>query len=103
MSTSIRLGVETAGFFALFFWAAALAGMWMATSVLVSRVHVASVTTIFNSAGFIGATLSPLVTGRALDLAGSFFITLLIGAGIGLVAAAITTIMIRAPIAESTD
>ena len=40
----------TLSFFALFFWAAALAGMWTATSVLVSRAHVASVTTIFNSA-----------------------------------------------------
>jgi MFS transporter, ACS family, L-galactonate transporter len=93
----------TLSFFALFFWAAALAGMWTATSVLVSRVHVASVTTIFNSAGFIGATLSPLVTGRVLDLTGSFFITLLIGAGIGLAGAAIIAIMIRAPITESAD
>ncbi|MGC2782719.1 MAG: MFS transporter [Roseiarcus sp.] len=93
----------TLSFFALFFWAAALAGMWTATSVLVSRVHIASVTTIFNSAGFIGATLSPLVTGRVLDLTGSFFITLLIGAGIGLVGTAVIAIMIRAPITESTD
>jgi hypothetical protein len=43
------------------------------------------------------------VTGRVLDLTGSFFITLLIGAGIGLVGAAIITIVIRAPITESTD
>jgi MFS transporter, ACS family, L-galactonate transporter len=90
----------TLSFFALFFWAAALAGMWTATSVLVSRAHVASVTTIFNSAGFIGATLSPLVTGRVLDLTGSFFITLLVGAGIGLAGAAFIAIMVRAPITE---
>lgn len=85
-------------FGALFCWSTALAGMWAAVSVLVPRSYVASVSTIFNSCGFIGATLSPLVTGRILDLTGSFFITLMIGSAMGVLGAAAIGFVIRGPI-----
>ncbi len=87
-------------FCALFCWSTALAGMWAAVAVLVPRPYVASVSTIFNSCGAIGATLSPLATGRILDVTGSFFGTLMVGTAMGVCGAAAIAFMIRGPITK---
>jgi MFS family permease len=97
LSGSVLL-VEACAFFALLSSTMATTVMWAATTVLVPRDYVASMGAIMNFSGFIGATVSPVLTGYTVDLTGSFDPALLIGSGVGVVGAAIMAVMIRHPV-----
>lgn len=104
-ATGFAPGVTVAivfSFLALFFSQLTTSGMWVAAAVLVPRNYVASVGTMINCAGFIGATLSPIVTGITLDRTGSFFTALLLGAGVGIVGAVLMWVLIRNPMTRET-
>jgi cyanate permease len=57
-----------------------------------------SVASIKNFGGYIGGTVSPLVTGIVVDVTGSFVIALAIGAGITVLGAVILQFVVRSPI-----
>jgi cyanate permease len=59
-----------------------------------------SVASIQNFGGYIGGTVSPLVTGIVVDLTGSFVIALAIGAGITILGAVILQTVVRVPISS---
>jgi hypothetical protein len=85
-------------FAALFSSQLTTSGMWVAASVLVPRGFVSSLGSLFNFASFLGATLSPIVTGLTLDATGSFFTALLFGSVVGVLGAVMMALMIRRPI-----
>ena len=101
-SRHVELAI-TFSFLALFSSQVMTSGMWVAAAVLVPRNRVASISTMFNSASFIGATLSPLVTGFTLDRTGSFFTALLLGSGIGMLGAFLMYLLIRNPLTTTIE
>jgi sugar phosphate permease len=75
--------------------------MWTATTVLVPRDYVASLGAVMNFSAFLGATISPTLTGYTVDLTGSFDLALFIGAGIGISGAVLLGILIRHPVSAA--
>ena len=62
-----------------------------------------SVASIQNFGGYIGGTVSPLVTGMVVDTTGSFVMALAIGAGVTILGAVILQLGVRAPIGSLED
>lgn len=83
---------------AMFFLSLGIAGKWTLITAVAPQSYCTSVASIQNFGGYIGGTVSPLVTGMVVDLTGSFVIALAIGAGITILGAVILHVVVRDPI-----
>jgi MFS family permease len=101
LSNSVGL-VETFAFFALLSATVTTTVMWTAATIFVPRDYVASLGAIINFSGFIGATVSPVLTGYTVDMTGSFDLALLIGSGVGVIGAIVMALMIKRPVSEAS-
>jgi MFS family permease len=84
---------------AMFFLALGIAGKWTLITAVAPQSYCTSVASIQNFGGYIGGTVSPLVTGMVVDITGSFVIALAIGAGVTILGAIILQTVVRQPIA----
>lgn len=62
---------------------------WILVTAVTPQAYCASAASNQNFAGFLGGTLSPILTGFIVDETGSFVVALAIGAGITLIGAAL--------------
>jgi MFS family permease len=83
---------------AMFFLSLGIAGKWTLITAVAPQSYCTSVASIQNFGGYIGGTVSPLVTGIVVDLTGSFVIALAFGAGITILGAVILQFAVRSPI-----
>lgn len=83
---------------AMFFLAFGVAGKWTLITAVAPQSYCTSVASIQNFGGFVGGTISPLVTGMVVDFTGSFVVALAIGAGITVLGAVILQTVVRTPI-----
>jgi MFS family permease len=83
---------------AMFFLSLGISGKWTLITAVAPQSYCTSVASIQNFGGYIGGTVSPLVTGIVVDMTGSFVIALAIGAGITVLGAIILQTAVRAPI-----
>jgi MFS family permease len=83
---------------AMFFLAVGIAGKWTLVTAVAPQSYCTSVASIQNFGGYIGGTVSPLVTGMVVDVTGSFVVALAIGAAITIVGAVVLQTMVRTPI-----
>jgi MFS family permease len=83
---------------AMFFLSLGISGKWTLITAVAPQSYCTSVASIQNFGGYIGGTVSPLVTGIVVDVTGSFVIALAIGAGITVLGAIILHTAVRAPI-----
>jgi MFS family permease len=86
---------------AMFFLSFGIAGKWTLITAVAPQSYCTSVASIQNFGGYIGGTMSPLVTGLVVDLTGSFVIVLAIGAGITIVGGVILHTMVRSQISSA--
>jgi MFS family permease len=84
--------------FAMFFLSFGIAGKWSLITAVAPQSYCTSVASIQNFGGYIGGTVSPLVTGFVVDYTGSFVVAMMIGAGVTVCGAALLHFMVRAPI-----
>jgi cyanate permease len=68
--------------------------------VVTPQAYCASAASNQNFAGFLGGTLSPILTGFIVDTTGSFVVALAIGAAITLTGAALFQFMMTSTIGE---
>jgi cyanate permease len=85
---------------AMFFLSLGIAGKWTLITAVAPQSYCTSVASIQNFGGYIGGTVSPLVTGMVVDLTGSFVVALAIGAGITILGAVILQTVVRSPISS---
>jgi cyanate permease len=71
---------------------------WATVPVAAPSQYTASLGSIQNFGGYLGAALAPTVTGFIAQYTGSFSKALLVGAGISFVAAAAYLLLVRGPI-----
>jgi hypothetical protein len=72
---------------AMFFVQTAAAGVWMIPGAVAPHNYVASSASIPNLGGYVGATISPVVTGMIVDSTGSFALGLAIAAAVAIIGA----------------
>ncbi len=85
---------------AMFFLSVGIAGKWTLITAVAPQSYCTSVASIQNFGGYLGGTVSPLVTGMVVDRTGSFVSALGIGAGVTILAAIILQTMVREPISS---
>src|SRR6185437_16874190 len=73
---------------------------WILVTAVTPQAYCASAASNQNFAGFLGGTLSPILTGFIVDITGSFVVALAIGAAITLVGAAFFQYMLTSVIDE---
>ncbi|MDI3213626.1 MFS transporter [Arthrobacter sp. AL12] len=83
---------------ALGFNGAVIAHAWSMTTEITAPATVATVGSVQNFGGFMGATVSPLIAGLIVDATGSFNIVFFIAAFIALLGAVLYHTMVRKPI-----
>lgn len=83
---------------AMFFLSLGIAGKWTLITAVAPQSYCTSVASIQNFGGYIGGTVSPLVTGMVVDFTGSFVMALAIGAGVTILGAVILQVVVRNPI-----
>src|ERR1700727_3147852 len=66
---------------AMFFLAVGISGKWTLITAVAPQSYCTSGASIQNFGGYIGGTVSPLVTGFVVDVTGAFVIALAMGAG----------------------
>jgi nitrate/nitrite transporter NarK len=88
---------------AMFFLSLGIAGKWTLITAVAPQSYCTSVASIQNFGGYIGGTVSPLVTGMVVDATGSFVMALAIGAGVTILGAVILHFGVRAPIRSLDD
>jgi nitrate/nitrite transporter NarK len=100
VATTASGGTEAVIFIsaAMFFLSLGVAGKWTLITAVAPQSYCTSVASIQNFGGYIGGTVSPIVTGMVVDLTGSFVVALAIGAGITVLGAVILQTVVRAPI-----
>jgi MFS transporter, ACS family, L-galactonate transporter len=74
---------------------------WILVTAVTPQAYCASAASNQNFAGFLGGTLSPILTGFIVDITGSFVVALAIGAAITLIGAAIFQFMMNTVIEEA--
>ncbi len=74
------------------------AAIWALATAAAPPDYVGSFGSLLLLGGFLGATVSPIVTGFIVDATGSFLLALLIGAGMALLGAAAFLVLIAKPI-----
>jgi len=83
---------------AMFFLSLGIAGKWTLITAVAPQSYCTSVASIQNFGGYLGGTVSPIVTGFVVDMTGSFVIALAIGAAITILGAGLLQFMVRTPI-----
>ena len=86
---------------AMFFMQFGITCKWILVTAVTPQAWCASAASNQNFAGFMGGTLSPILTGYVVDVTGSFVLALAIGAAITLVGAAIFQFMMNTVIEET--
>jgi len=86
---------------AMFFMQFGITCKWILVTAVTPQAYCASAASNQNFAGFLGGTLSPILTGFIVDVTGSFVVALAIGAAITLLGAAIFQFMMTTVIDES--
>jgi sugar phosphate permease len=84
--------------FAQFFLSASVAGKWALTTATAPQSYCTSIAGLMNFGGYLGGTVSPVVTGYVVDVTGSFVIAFAIGAGMSLIGAMALYFMLKTPI-----
>jgi len=84
----------------LFFAHIAGSGCWALVTAIAPQRVVASVGSIMNFGGYIGAAVAPIVTGYTVQATGSFATSLLIGAGMSAIAGCLYWRLIREPLPD---
>jgi cyanate permease len=74
---------------------------WILVTVVTPQAYCASAASNQNFAGFLGGTLSPILTGFIVDVTGSFVVALSIGAIITLIGAALFQFLMTTVIDEA--
>ena len=74
---------------------------WILVTAITPQAYCASAASNQNFAGFLGGTLSPILTGFIVDMTGSFVLALGIGAAITLIGAALFQFMMTTVIDET--
>jgi sugar phosphate permease len=72
--------------------------LWTGYTVLAPKGAIASVATISNCGAYLGATMSPMITGFIVDRTGSFSFALLSGAMVGLMGAVCYATLVTRPV-----
>jgi MFS family permease len=83
---------------AMFFLSLGVAGKWTLITAVAPQSYCTLVASIQNFGGYIGGTVSPIVTGFVVDQTGSFVIALGIGTAVTITGAAVLQVIVRAPI-----
>jgi hypothetical protein len=86
---------------AMFFMQFGITCKWILVTVVTPQAYCASAASNQNFAGFLGGTLSPILTGFIVDETGSFVLALAIGAAITVIGAGIFQFMMTTVIDES--
>ena len=86
---------------AMFFLSVGIAGKWTLITAVAPQSYCTSVASIQNFGGYLGGTVSPLVTGVVVDMTGSFVAALAIGAGVTILGALILQLVVRRPITSA--
>ena len=86
---------------AQFFLSAGIAGKWALTTATAPQSYCTSIAGLMNFGGYLGGTVSPVVTGYVVDVTGSFVIAFAIGAGMSLIGAMALYFMLKAPITSA--
>jgi MFS family permease len=84
----------------MFFMQFGITCKWILVTAVTPQAYCASAASNQNFAGFLGGTLSPVLTGFIVDVTGSFVVALAIGAVITLVGAGIFQFMMTSVIDE---
>jgi MFS family permease len=102
VATTASNGTEAVIFIsaAMFFLALGISGKWTLITAVAPQSYCTSVASIQNFGGYIGGTVSPLVTGIVVDVTGSFVTALAIGAGVTILGAIILQTVVRTPISS---
>jgi len=85
----------------MFFLSFGVAGKWTMITAVAPQSYCTSVAGIQNFGGYIGGTVSPLVTGIVVDVTGSFVVALGIGAAVTTCGALIMHLMVRGQISSA--
>jgi len=85
----------------MFFMQFGITCKWILVTAVTPQAYCASAASNQNFAGFLGGTLSPILTGFIVDMTGSFVLALAIGAAITLIGAGIFQFMMTSVIEES--
>jgi MFS family permease len=83
---------------AMFCGSAATANAWALVTATAPSGYVASLGSIQNFGGYFGGSFAPVVTGKVVDLTGSFTVALLFGAVVAVVSAVVYLFVVREPI-----
>jgi sugar phosphate permease len=86
---------------AMFCLSFGIASKWTLITAVAPQSYCTSAASIQNFGGYIGGTMSPIVTGFVVDETGSFVIALGIGAAITILGALVLHVMLRRPISEA--
>jgi MFS family permease len=86
---------------AMYFLALGIAGKWTLITAVAPQSYCTSVASIQNFGGYIGGTVSPIVTGFVVDVTGSFVIALAIGAAITVLGAVLLQFLVRSQISSA--
>jgi MFS transporter, ACS family, L-galactonate transporter len=84
----------------MFFMQFGITCKWILVTAVTPQAYTASAASDQNFAGFLGGTLSPILTGFIVDTTGSFVVALAIGAAITLIGAALFQFMMTTVIDE---
>jgi MFS family permease len=86
---------------AMFFMQFGITCKWILVTAVTPQAYCASAASNQNFAGFLGGTLSPILTGFIVDVTGSFVVALAVGAAITLIGAGIFQFMMNSVIEEA--
>jgi MFS family permease len=86
---------------AMFFLSLGISGKWTLITAVAPQSYCTSVASIQNFGGYLGGTVSPIVTGFVVDQTGSFVIALAIGAAITVLGAVFLQLLVRSQITSA--
>jgi MFS family permease len=83
---------------AQFFLSVSVAGKWSLTTATAPQSYCTSIAGLMNFGGYLGGTVSPVVTGYVVDTTGSFVVAFAIGAVMSVIGALALYVMLKGPI-----
>ena len=86
---------------AMFCGNAATANAWALVTATAPSGYVASLGSIQNFGGYFGGSFAPVITGKVVDLTGSFTMALLFGAVVAVASALVYLCVVREPISSA--
>jgi MFS family permease len=75
-----------------------ITGKWALTSALAPQSYCTSIASLMNFGGYLGGTISPVLTGYIVDSTGSFGVAFAIGAAMSVIGALFFYVMLKEPI-----